>query len=86
MSDKKKNTVLNSNSTESEKIKAEVELLQKLTELVTKYKDYEAPRIRSDGDIIISLNSDLKKNRQAFQSLADAVQLMMDRDKPKHYR
>ena len=86
MSNEKKNTIGNADSTQSEPIKNEVELLQKLKELVSEYKDYEAPRIRSDGDIIISLNSDLKRNRKAFQSLADAVQLMMDRDKPKRYR
>ncbi len=86
MSNDKNNTGGNANSTQSEPIKTEFELLQKLTEIVTEYHDYEAPRIRSDGDIIISLNSDLKRNRQAFQSLADAVQLMMDRDKPKRYR
>jgi pyridoxine/pyridoxamine 5'-phosphate oxidase len=86
MSNEKNNTVGNANSTQSEPIKTEVELLRKLTELVSEYQDYEAPRIRSDGDIIICLNSDLKRNRQAFQSLADAVQLMMERDKPKRYR
>ena len=86
MSNGKNDTGGSANSTQSEPIKTEVELLQKLKELVSEYKDYEAPRIRSDGDIIISLNSDLKRNRQAFQSLADAVQLMMDRDKPKRYR
>ena len=86
MSDEKNNTGKNATSTQSEPIKTEVKLLQKLTELVTEYHDYESPRIRSDGDIIIPLNSELKRNRQAFQSLADAVQLMMDRDKPKRYR
>ena len=86
MSDEKNNIEQNSNTTQSEKIKTELKLLQKLTELVTEYEGYDAPRIRSDGDIIISLNSDLKRNRQAFQSLADAVQLMMYRDKPKRYR
>ena len=86
MSNEKNYTGGNTNITQSESIKTEAELLQKLRELVSEYHDYEAPRIRSDGDIIISLNSDLKRNRQAFQSLADAVQLMMDRDKPKRYR
>ena len=86
MSNEKNNTGKNANHTQSEPKKTEVELLQKLTELVTEYHDYEAPCIRSDGDIIISLNSDLKRNRQAFQSLVDAVQLMLDRDKPKRYR
>ena len=86
MSNEKNYTGGNTNSTQSESIKTEAELLQKLTELVSEYNDYGAPRIRSDGDIIISLNSDLKRNRQAFQSLADAVQLMMDRDKSKRYR
>ena len=86
MSNEKNDIEQNSNPAQSEKIKTELKLLQKLTELVTEYEDYDAPRIRSDGDIIISLNSVLKRNRQAFQSLADAVQLMMYRDKPKRYR
>lgn len=86
MSNEKNYTGGNTNITQSESIKTEAELLQKLTELVSEYHDYEAPRIRSDGDIIVSLNSDLKRNRQALHSLADAVQLMMDRDKPKRYR
>ena len=86
MSDKKNNTIQNSNNVQSEKVKAEVELLQKLTNLVTEYQDYEAPLIRSDGNIVIPLKIDLKRKRQAFQSLADAVQLMMDRDKPKRYK
>jgi hypothetical protein len=86
MSNEKNYTGGNTNITQSESIKTEAELLQKLTELVSEYPDYEAPRIRSDGDIIISLNSDLKRNRQALHSLADAVRLMMDGDKPKRYR
>lgn len=86
MSDEKNNTIQNSNNVQSEKVKAEVELLQKLTNLVTDYQDYEAPRIRSDGNIVIPLKNDLKRKHQAFQSLADAVQLMMDRDKPKRYK
>ena len=86
MSDEKNNTIQNSNNVQSEKVKAEVELLQKLTNLVTDYQDYEAPRIRSDGNIVIPLKIDLKRKRQTFQSLADAVQLMMDRDKPKRYK
>ena len=86
MSDEKNNTIQNSNNVQSEKVKAEVELLQKLTNLVTDYQDYEAPRIRSDGNIVIPLKNDLKRKHQAFQSLANAVQLMMDRDKPKRYK
>jgi len=86
MSNEKNYTGGNTNITQSESIKTEAELLQKLRELVSEYHDYEAPRIRSDGDIIVSLNSDLKRNRQALLSLADAVQLMMDRDKPKRCR
>ena len=69
-----------------EKKNQEKELLEKLTAIVSEYTDYEVPRMRSDGDIVISLDSDLKKNRQAFQSLADAVQLIMNSDKPKSKR
>ena len=58
----------------------ELELVQKLSHVVALYETYEAPYIRSDGDIIISLNSELKRNRRTHQSLADAVKLMMSKD------
>ena len=64
----------------------ESELLQKLSDLVALYETYEEPYIRSDGDIIISLSSKLKRNRRAQQSLADAVKLMMSNDKRRNRR
>ena len=86
MSNDKDKTIQSTYTIQSNNRKSEFELLQKLTSLVAAYQDYEAPHIRSDGDIIISLNSGLKRNRQVSQSLADAVRLMMDRDKSKSYR
>ncbi len=83
MSNENDNNVQSSDRNPSKKIQTEVELLQELTMLVDEYQDYDSPRVRSDGDIIIPLNSDLKRNRRALQSLADAVKFMMDRDKPK---
>ena len=43
----------------------ELELPQKLSDLVALNETYEEPHIRSDGDIIISLSSELKRHRRA---------------------
>ena len=64
----------------------EAELLQKLSDVVALYETHEEPYIRSDGDIIISLCSELKRNRRTHQSLADAVKLMMSQDKISNRR
>ena len=64
----------------------EAELLQKLSDVVALYETHEAPYVRSDGDIIISLSSELKRNRRTHQSLADAVKLMMSQDKISNRR
>jgi hypothetical protein len=58
----------------------EQELIAALTALLADYPDYEAPRLRKDGDVVIPLDAVLKKNRQAQSSLADALSEMMRED------
>ncbi len=65
--------------TPTKEIDANTELLQKITELVIDYPDYESPFLRSDGDIIINLNPDIKRKRKTTQNLTDAIKLMMDK-------
>jgi hypothetical protein len=57
------------------------ELLQQITDVVAEYKAYRAPLINSYGDITISLDPDIKRKMKVAQSLADAVQFMINRDK-----
>jgi len=58
----------------------EAQLIEALTALLAAYPDYEKPRLRKDGDIVIPLDADLKKARQAHSSLADALSEMMRDD------
>ena len=58
----------------------EIQLLEKLTKLVAEFSDYDPPRLRKDGDIVIPLDAVLKKNRQASQSFAEAFSEMMRND------
>ena len=59
-------------------VDVQTQLLKELKKIVSKYSDYETPFIRSDGDIIITLNKAIKKKRQTTQSLSEAVKFMMD--------
>ena len=65
---------------------AESELLQKLSDIVALYETHEEPYVRSDGDIIIPLSVEQKKNRRTRESLANAVKLMMSQDKRRNRR
>ena len=58
----------------------EKELIADLLRLLKRYKDYDAPYIRNDGDIVIPLDAILKKNREANRSFADAFSEMMRDD------
>ena len=49
----------------------EKELIADLLRLLKRYKDYDAPYIRNDGDIVIPLEACLKKNREAIVTLND---------------
>tara|TARA_Y100000991_G_C21687460_1_gene227912 strand:+ start:223 stop:450 length:228 start_codon:yes stop_codon:yes gene_type:complete len=58
----------------------EVELMALLTELTKQFSDYDPPRLRKDGDIVIPLDAVLKKNRAAHQNFAEAFSEMMRED------
>ena len=60
--------------------KQEPQLMVALTELVKQFSDYDPPRLRKDGDIVIPLDAVLKKNREAHQNFADAFSEMMRED------
>jgi len=57
------------------------EFIAEVTALVAKYENYEAPRLKADGDLIIPLRSDLKRSAAAAESLAKALADMMKDDK-----
>lgn len=60
--------------------KQEIELMGLLTELIKQFSDYDPPRLRKDGDIVIPLDAVLKKNRAAHQNFAEAFSEMMRED------
>ena len=60
--------------------KTETDLIRQVTAIVSKYRDYEIPYLRTDGDIVIPLNPMLKKNREAHRRFAEAMRNMMDSD------
>ena len=58
----------------------EKELMAALQTLVAGFGNYDPPRLRKDGDIVIPLDAILKKNREANRSFADAFSEMMRDD------
>ena len=58
----------------------EKELVTDLLRLLKRYKDYDAPYIRNDGDIVIPLDSYLKKSREAHSKVAEVFQSIMNDD------
>ena len=75
----------NSNETEQASTRdadANMELLHKITELVSGYADYNSPYLRSDGDIIITLDPNIKRKRRTTQNFTDAIKLMMNEKHP----
>lgn len=74
----------NSDKTEQtpNKVDGNMGLLQKITELVSSYPDYNSPYMRSDGDIIITLDPNIKRKRKTTQNLTDAIKTLMDRKHP----
>ena len=58
----------------------EKELVADLLRLLKRYKDYDAPYIRNDGDIVIPLDSFLKKSREAHSKVAEVFQSIMNDD------
>ena len=64
----------------NDSITQETALMEALIDLLKKFPDYTPPRVRLDGDIVIPLDVDLKKNRQRVKNLADAMSEWMSRD------
>ena len=58
----------------------EADLLRQISNIASRFRDYEIPYMRSDGDIVIPLNPMLKKNREAHRRFAEAMREMMDSD------
>ena len=67
-------------NTNSDQPTQESELMMALMDLLKKFPNYTPPRVRLDGDIVIPLDIDLKKNRQRAKNLADAMSEWMSRD------
>ncbi|MBL6782827.1 MAG: hypothetical protein ISQ21_07280 [Alphaproteobacteria bacterium] len=61
----------------------EERLLELLQNVLKEFPDYDPPRIRMDGDIVIPLDVVLKQNREASRSMAEAISNMMSGDRPK---
>ena len=58
-------------------------LVEALKVLLRDFPDYDPPRIRMDGDIVIPLDVLLKKNREASRGMAEAISNMMNGDRKK---
>ena len=62
---------------------AEKKLLDEILDVLKKHPDFDPPFFRSDGDLVIPLNSSLKKNREAHKRFANAFSQMMKNDASK---
>ena len=61
----------------------EKKLLDEILVLMKKYPDFDSPFFRTDGDLVIPLNSALKRNREAHKRFANAFSQMMKNDTSK---
>ena len=62
---------------------AEKKLLDEILVVLKKHPDFDPPFFRTDGDLVIPLNSSLKKNREAHKRYANAFSQMMKNDATK---
>ena len=62
---------------------SEKKLLDEIVAIMTKYPDFDPPFFRTDGDLVVPLNSSLKKNREAHRRFANAFSQMMKSDAGK---
>ena len=62
---------------------SEKKLLGDVLEIIKKHPDFDCPFFRADGDLVIPLNSTLKKNREAHKRFANAFSQMMRNDASK---
>ena len=61
----------------------EKKLLDEIVIVLKKHPDFDPPFFRTDGDLVIPLNSALKKNREAHRRFANAFSQMMKSDSRK---
>ena len=61
----------------------EKKLLDEVVTTLKKHPDFDPPFFRTDGDLVIPLNSALKKNREAHRRFANAFSQMMKSDSRK---
>ena len=62
---------------------SEQNLLDEIVSIMKKHPDFDPPFFRTDGDLVIPLNSALKKNREAHKRFANAFSQMMKNDASK---
>ena len=62
---------------------SEKKLLDEIVSILERYPDFDPPFLRTDGDLVIPLNSALKKNREAHRRFANAFSQMMKGDASK---
>ena len=62
---------------------SEKKLLDEIVSIMTKHPDFDPPFFRTDGDLVVPLNSSLKKNREAHRRFANAFSQMMKSDAGK---
>ena len=62
---------------------SEKKLLDEIVLIMKKYPDFDPPFFRTDGDLVVPLNSSLKKNREAHRRFANAFSHMMKKDAGK---
>ena len=61
----------------------EKKLLDEILLIMKNHPDFDPPFFRADGDLVIPLNSTLKKNREAHKRFANAFSQMMKSDASK---
>ena len=62
---------------------SEKNLLDEISSIIKEHPDFDAPFFRTDGDLVIPLNSALKKNREAHRRFANAFSQIMKGDASK---
>ena len=62
---------------------SEKKLLDDILSIMIKHPDFDPPFFRTDGDLVVPLNSSLKKNREAHRKFANAFSQMMKSDADK---
>jgi len=62
---------------------SEKKLLDDILSIMKRHPDFDPPFFRTDGDLVVPLNSSLKKNREAHRKFANAFSQMMKSDADK---